>query len=82
VRDQGPGIAPDDRPRIFERFVRLDMAGGESGGGLGLPIARWIAEAHGGSLGLESSDRDGSCFAIELPLGGLDAAFDRAASPV
>ena len=67
VRDEGPGIAPDDRPRIFERFVRLDTAGGESGGGLGLPIARWIAEAHGGSLQLESSDATGSCFAISLP---------------
>src|SRR5262245_20265398 len=67
--DEGPGIAPADRPRIFERFVRLDTAGGESGGGLGLPIARWIAEAHGGSLDLESSSEKGSCFLITLPGG-------------
>ena len=74
VRDEGPGIAPADRPRIFERFVRLDTAGGESGGGLGLPIARWIADAHGGSLDLESSSEKGSCFAVTLPAGGPAAA--------
>jgi signal transduction histidine kinase len=67
VSDEGPGIGAADRPRVFERFVRLDTAGGESGGGLGLPIARWIAEAHGGSLDLESSSEKGSCFLITLP---------------
>jgi heavy metal sensor kinase len=72
VCDEGPGIAPADRPRIFERFVRLDTAGGESGGGLGLPIARWIAEAHGGSLDLESSSEKGSCFIITLPASGSE----------
>ena len=50
VTDTGPGIAPADRERIFERFVRLNPAGSSGGGGLGLPIARWIAEAHGGSV--------------------------------
>jgi len=76
VRDEGPGIEPADRSRIFERFVRLDTAGGESGGGLGLPIARWIAEAHGGSLDLESSSERGSCFVITLPASGFSAAAD------
>ena len=61
--------------------MRLDTAGGESGGGLGLPIARWIAEAHGGSLDLESSGERGSCFVITLPASGFAAAADgRAAS--
>jgi signal transduction histidine kinase len=73
VSDEGPGIAPADRPRVFERFVRLDTAGGESGGGLGLPIARWIAESHGGSLELEASSEHGSCFVITLPAGDADA---------
>jgi heavy metal sensor kinase len=79
VSDEGPGIAPADRPRIFERFVRLDTAGGESGGGLGLPIARWIAEAHGGSLDLESSSEHGSCFVITLP--ASESAIHSAAAP-
>lgn len=54
VADEGRCIAPEQRERIFERFVRLDTARPTSGGGLGLPIARWIAEQHGGSLELQS----------------------------
>ena len=46
-RNDGPAIAAADRERIFERFVRI---GASDGAGLGLPIARWIAEAHGGTL--------------------------------
>ena len=65
VADDGSGIAPEDRDRVFERFVRLD--GTSQGAGLGLPIARWIAEAHGGTLTLESSGPGGSCFAVVLP---------------
>jgi signal transduction histidine kinase len=65
VADQGPGIAPQDRERIFERFVRIQP--GSDGAGLGLAIARWIAEAHGGSLLLESSSPSGSCFRVTLP---------------
>jgi two-component system OmpR family sensor kinase len=67
VRDQGPGIDPADRERIFDRFVRLDPARGQDGTGLGLPIARWIAVAHGGSLDVEKSDRSGSTFRVVLP---------------
>ena len=67
VRDEGCGISPDDRRRIFDRFVQLDPARHGSGAGLGLPIARWIAEAHGGSLDLASSGADGSIFRIVLP---------------
>lgn len=66
VADDGPGIAAIDRERIFDRFVRLESAGGGAGAGLGLPIARWIAEAHGGRLVLD--DSAGGCrFRITLP---------------
>jgi len=47
IRDSGPGIPAVDRERIFERFVRLNTARTAGGAGLGLPIARWIAEVHG-----------------------------------
>jgi signal transduction histidine kinase len=68
IADQGPGIAEADRERIFDRFVRLDASRGGVGTGLGLPIARWIAAAHHGTLTLESSSAEGSVFAIVLPL--------------
>jgi two-component system, OmpR family, sensor kinase len=67
VTDDGDGIAGEHRERVFERFVRFD--GRSQGAGLGLPIARWIAEAHGGSLVLESTGPHGSCFAATLPAG-------------
>jgi signal transduction histidine kinase len=67
VRDEGAGIADGDRARIFDRFVQLDAARRGAGAGLGLPIARWIAEAHGGSLELEDSRPTGSTFVIALP---------------
>ena len=64
LTNDGPGIAAADRQRIFERFVR---AGESSGAGLGLPIARWIAEAHGGTLELEDSRPGGTTFVVTLP---------------
>ena len=71
VSDNGPGIPPDLQPRIFERFFRTDKARarseGETGGaGLGLSIARWIAEAHHGHLELMRSDATGSVFTATL----------------
>jgi len=66
ISDSGPGIPAADRNRIFERFVRLDSARTGSGAGLGLPIAKWIAEAHGGSLVLADSGPRGSTFRIAL----------------
>jgi signal transduction histidine kinase len=65
VADDGEGIPLDQRDRIFDRFVHLDTHSG--GAGLGLPIARWIAEAHGGTLVLDESDRTGSRFTVTLP---------------
>jgi two-component system OmpR family sensor kinase len=64
ITDDGPGIAATDRDRIFERFFRL---GASNGAGLGLPIARWIAEAHGGTLRLEGSDPGCTTFVVTLP---------------
>jgi len=67
--DTGPGIAEADRARVFERFVRLDPSRSEkSGAGLGLPIALWIAEEHGGTLTLEQNDRGGCRFIARLAL--------------
>ena len=68
VQDEGHGISEGNRERIFDRFVQLDAARRGAGAGLGLPIARWIAEAHGGTLDLEASDASGSTFRIVLPL--------------
>jgi two-component system OmpR family sensor kinase len=67
VTDQGPGIPAGDQRRIFDRFVQLDAARRGQGTGLGLPIARWIAEAHGGTLVLERSGPTGSTFCISFP---------------
>jgi two-component system OmpR family sensor kinase len=67
VTDEGTGIPAGDRQRIFDRFVQLDAARRGQGTGLGLPIARWIAEAHGGTLVLERSGAGGSTFCVELP---------------
>ena len=72
VTDSGTGVPPAEGERIFERFVRLDPSrGGGDGAGLGLPIARAIAEAHGGSLVLARSDSSGSAFRAWLPPGGV-----------
>jgi two-component system OmpR family sensor kinase len=64
VTDDGPGVPADQRERIFERFVRDARSGGA---GLGLPIARWIAEAHGGRLSLESGEPGRTSFLVTLP---------------
>ena len=66
VSDTGPGIPPADRLRVFERFVRLDPARAGGGAGLGLAIARWIVEAHGGSLQLAHTGPTGSVFAARF----------------
>ena len=67
VADTGPGVGAEDRARIFERFVRLTPGGTDGGGGLGLPIARWIAQEHHGSLTLQPSVT-GCTFLCTLPL--------------
>jgi signal transduction histidine kinase len=70
VEDAGPGIPVADQKLIFEKFGRATVEGGtKPGTGLGLFIARSIAEAHGGSLEVDSTPAEGSVFTLELPLG-------------
>jgi signal transduction histidine kinase len=64
ITNDGPGIHPADQDRIFDRFVRI---GSSDGAGLGLPIARWIAEAHGGTLRLDCSRAGLTTFVVALP---------------
>ena len=74
VRDQGMGIAPEDQERIFEQFERTDGAAQVAGLGLGLYIARQIAQAHGGQLRVHSRPGEGAEFVLSLPLPGARAA--------
>src|SRR3984885_7682003 len=67
VTDNGPGIPPNGQARVFDRFVQLDPSRRGTGTGLGLPIARWIAEAHRGTLVLEASGPAGTTFEVVLP---------------
>jgi heavy metal sensor kinase len=69
VADTGSGIPPEAQSHIFERFYRADVARSsqEGSAGLGLAICRWIAEAHGGTLALESAAGE-TTFTLELPL--------------
>jgi signal transduction histidine kinase len=68
VADDGPGIAADERPLIFERFYRGDPAPSDAGSGLGLAIARSIARAHDGDIEVASEPGHGSVFTVVLPL--------------
>ncbi len=70
VKDEGPGIPAQHLPRIFERFYRVDKARSrDSGGtGLGLAIVKHVAQAHGGSVEVESKSGGGSRFRLRLPL--------------
>jgi signal transduction histidine kinase len=71
VKDAGPGIPRDQQGRIFEKFGRAEVEGGsKQGTGLGLFIARSIAEAHGGSLDVTSGAEPGATFTLTLPVAG------------
>lgn len=70
-RDSGPGIPAEDLPHIFERFYRAEKSrtrGKSTGFGLGLSIAKWIVEHHGGRIEVSSKEGQGTTFAIWLPL--------------
>lgn len=76
ISDDGPGIAEEHLPHLFERFYRVDQARtannreatSASGSGLGLSIVQWIAQAHGGRVSVESAVGEGASFTVTLPL--------------
>ncbi|MEU8515938.1 HAMP domain-containing sensor histidine kinase [Kitasatospora sp. NPDC048722] len=67
VRDHGPGIAPEDLPYVFDRFYRASAARALPGSGLGLAMARQIAQAHGATLTAEAAEGGGALFRLRLP---------------
>jgi signal transduction histidine kinase len=70
VRDEGPGIPSDEAARVFERFYRSDSARSsrEGSSGLGLAIARWIVDLHGGDIRVDTTYSNGCNMVVELPL--------------
>jgi signal transduction histidine kinase len=68
VRDTGPGIPPDELPRIFDRLFRGDQSRAERGLGLGLSLVKAVVEAHGGAVDVISEPGRGSTFTVSLPL--------------
>jgi len=72
IADEGPGIAPEHRERIFDRFFRVDegRSRDRGGSGLGLAIAKWAVESHGGHISVEGGLSGGSVFRIVLPVSG------------
>jgi signal transduction histidine kinase len=70
VRDDGPGIPPDEQPRLFERFFVGRNDSDTHGVGLGLPTALAIAQAHGGRIDVASSPGRGSTFTLVVPVDG------------
>jgi signal transduction histidine kinase len=85
VADTGIGIAAGDLPHIFERFWRADPArsrtGDRPGTGLGLAITKWIAEAHGGAITVQSRPGRGTAFTVRLPKAGHPRVPDRTGEP-
>jgi signal transduction histidine kinase len=67
IADSGPGVAPDEKDSIFDRYKQGSHGRAAGGAGLGLAIARGIAEAHHGSIGVASGDLGGAAFRIQLP---------------
>ena len=84
VRDTGAGIAPDQLPRIFEKFYQADnqRAARAGGTGLGLAIAKEIVEAHGGWISCESTVGVGTTFTIRLPVRAVRRSVAQRATPV
>ena len=67
VADRGPGVAPEDRARVFDRFYRATSARTQPGSGLGLSIVAQIAELHGGTVTLDARDGGGTVARLQLP---------------
>src|SRR5690606_686312 len=76
VADSGPGIAAEHLPHIWDRYYRVDKVRSRAAGGtgLGLPIVKYIAEAHGGRVDVASEVGVGTTFTVELPLAPEAAA--------
>ncbi|CAN5852727.1 ATP-binding protein [soil metagenome] len=74
VADEGPGIPDTEAARVFERFYRADHArpGASGGAGLGLSIARWIVDLHGGDIRLQDNHARGCTMVVRLPAGGTE----------
>ncbi len=72
VIDNGVGISKEDLPRVFERFYRADKSHtpreDSTGTGLGLPIVKWVADIHGGTIAVKSTKNKGSVFSVSLPI--------------
>jgi signal transduction histidine kinase len=74
VADDGAGVAPGDRERVFERFYKGDASrAGGGGAGLGLAIARWIADQHHGRIIAAEGPHGGAGFYVDLPLARASA---------
>jgi signal transduction histidine kinase len=82
VHDSGPGISPEAFPRLFEQFYtsRTSSSSQQIGAGLGLPIAKGIVEAHGGTMSVESTPDHGSTFSFTLPSVPIREEHDETAS--
>jgi two-component system phosphate regulon sensor histidine kinase PhoR len=71
IKDTGQGIPQEDIPHIFDRFYRVDKSRSSSGFGLGLSIAKAIAEAHGGTIMVLSRIGEGTVFTVSLPISSI-----------
>ena len=70
VSDRGPGLAPGDETKVFEKFYRAQRSGERSGVGLGLAICRGIVETHGGRIWADNRPGGGVAFRFTLPIQG------------
>ncbi len=71
VQDKGPGVAPDEIERIFDKFYRGSLSAGSGGTGLGLSICRGVVEAHGGRIWAENCPTGGLIVVISIPIGAI-----------
>jgi two-component system sensor histidine kinase MprB len=74
VRDQGPGIAPEDLPHVFDRFYRSPAARATPGSGLGLAIVRQVVESHGGTVTAGPADGGGTVVRLAFPNGNVPSS--------